>query len=489
MNNGKLYINGAWKTGGGAAFASRNPATSELLWQGHAATPQDIDTAMQAAQRAASDWALASLEYRLEILKRFQSIIETRKEALAVTLAQETGKALWDARSEIVAMVNKLNFCIAAYHERTGDKFGEGQGFKTALRFKPHGVVAVYGPYNFPAHLPNGHIVPALLAGNCVLFKPSELTPLVAEKTIECWHEAGIPAGVIQLIQGERDTGKALSAHPQLDGLYFTGSSETGVALSRQFADTPGKILALELGGNNPLVVHGVQDVKAAAYWTVMSAYQTTGQRCTCARRLIVPHGNANDAFIEALVAMTESIRVGMYTDTPEPYMGPLIADKEAKKLLAAQDMLQAAGGKPLVKMRRLHDTLPFISAGLIDVTEIAERSDTEWFGPLLQVIRVPDMEAALAEANHTRFGLSSGIFADDRADYDFFLKHIRAGVVNWNRPLTGSSGNLPFGGTGLSGNHRPAAYFAADYCAYPVASNEAEKIVIPASVSPGLTI
>jgi len=489
MNQGKLYINGEWKTGGGASFSSINPATGQIIWQGNAASEKDVDVAIKAARNAFQSWAWKTLDERLAIIKKFQTVLEARKEVLVETLAQETGKVLWDARTEITAMIGKLDFALQAYQERTGEKFGEGQGFKTALRHKPHGVVAVYGPYNFPAHLPNGHIVPAFLAGNCIVFKPSELSPLVAEKTIECWHEAGLPAGVINLVQGERDTGKALANHPGLDGLFFTGSSDTGKMLHQQFAGAPHKILALELGGNNPLVVHDVADAKAAAYWTIQSAYMTSGQRCTCARRLIVPEGKANDVFIETLITMVKSIKIGAYADSPEPFMGPLISNKEAERLLSGQDELIKAGGKALIKMERLKADLPFVSPALIDVTAIKNRADKEWFGPLLQLIRVPNMETAIVESNNTVYGLSSGIFTDKRKYYEQFLRSVRAGVVNWNRPLTGSSAILPFGGVGLSGNHRPAAYYAADYCAYPVSSNEAEKVTIPAQPSPGITV
>lgn len=485
--SGKLYVNGQWLAGSGETFTSMNPATGEVVWRGNSAGAEEINQAVAAARAAAFDWAAKPAEERVEIIRKFQSLIEAGRETLAGVLSQETGKVLWDSRGEISAMIGKLSFSLQALAERAGTRFGDGAGFTTALRHKPHGVVAVYGPYNFPAHLPNGHIVPALLAGNAVIFKPSELSPLIAEKTIECWEKAGIPKGVISLIQGERETGKLLSAHPGLDGLFFTGSSATGKILHKQFSDTPQKILALELGGNNPLVVHEVADKQAAAYWTVQSAYQTSGQRCTCARRLIVPRGAGNDAFTDTLIKMVKSIQVGSYDETPEPYMGPLISNVEADKLLAAQETLAGMGGKILVKMERLREGKPFISPGLIDVTGVKKRLDTEWFGPLLQLSRVPDMEAAMIEANNTQYGLSSGIFSDKREHYEFFLKRIRAGVVNWNRPLTGSSGNLPFGGVGLSGNNRPAAYYAADYCAYPVASNEAEKLTIPAQPTAGI--
>ena len=487
MALGKLYINGKWETGNGAEFTSENPATGQIIWRGASADVTDVANAMKAARAAFMRWGFTSAEERVVVLKAFQAVVEARKMELSKALAQETGKVLWDATSEITAMIGKLGFSLAAYNERTGVKTGEGQGFKTALRHKPHGVVAVFGPYNFPAHLPNGHIVPALIAGNTVVFKPSELTPLVAEKVMECWHEAGLPAGVINLVQGERDTGKAVAAHPELDGLFFTGSSTTGEILHKQFAGTPHKILALELGGNNPLVVHEVADVKAAAYWTIQSAYVTSGQRCTCARRLIVPEGN--EAYIDALVAMVKTIEVGNCTDTPEPFMGPLISNREADRLVAAQADLVKAGGRPLVEMKRLSAERPFVSPALIDVTGVKQRQDTEWFGPLLQLIRVKDISEAIREANATQYGLSSGIFSDNRKHYEQFLTQVRAGIVNWNRPLTGSSGNLPFGGVGMSGNHRPAAYYAADYCAYPVASNEAEKLVIPAQTSPGILL
>jgi succinylglutamic semialdehyde dehydrogenase len=487
--SGKLYINGKWKTGRGHAFESINPATGETVWKGNAASAEDIEEAVSGARRAFHDWAWKPLAERAAIVKKFQEIAEGIKEDLARILSQETGKTLWDARSEITAMIGKFTLTLAAYNERTGEKHADAQGFKTGLHHKPYGVVAVYSPYNFPMHLPNGHIMPAIIAGNTVVLKPSELTPLSAEKMIECWEKAGLPEGVLNLIQGERDTGKILSAHPGLDGLFFTGSSATGKILHKQFAEAPHKILALELGGNNPLIVHEVSDAKAAAYWTIQSAYVTSGQRCTCARRLIVPKGSANDVFVDALVKMAGTIKVGRFDETPEPFMGPLISNAEVNRILAEQDRLAKAGGKVLLTMKRLHETQPFVAPGLIDVTNVKDRVDEEFFGPMLQLIRVSDLDAAIAEANNTKYGLSSGIFTDKREHFEKFLKEIRAGIANWNRPLTGSSGTLPFGGVGQSGNNRPAAYYSADYCAYPVASNETEKTVIPTQVTPGLTV
>ncbi|MEI7669414.1 MAG: aldehyde dehydrogenase family protein, partial [Pseudomonadota bacterium] len=211
--------------------------------------------------------------------------------------------------------------------------------------------------------------------------------------------------------------------------------------------------------------------------------------RCTCARRLIVPQGKDNDLFIETFIQMVKSIKIGRYNDTPEPFMGALISNKEAERMLKAQDDLIKKGGKVLIKMERLDKELPFVSPALIDMSDASEIPDVEYFGPLLQLIRTPDLETAVKIAGNTKYGLSSGIFCDKKENFEYFLKNIRAGVINWNRPLTGSSGNLPFGGVGLSGNHRPAGYFSSDYAAYPVASNEALSTVIPEKPTPGIFV
>ena len=478
-------IDNQWRSGTGAELHSLNPASGQTIWRGKTATSEQVDAAVSAARTAFAAWSVTALEQRIAVLEAFRARLEARKPELAETISQETGKPYWETLTEVAAMIGKIAISISAYAERTGER-RPAPG--TLLRHKPHGVVAVFGPYNFPGHLPNGHIVPALLAGNTVVFKPSELTPLVAERTLECWLEAGLPPGVINLVQGAKDTGIALAGHGGIDGLFFTGSPATGQALHRQFAGQTGKILALELGGNNPLMVHGVGNLEAAAYNTIQSAFLSAGQRCTCARRLIVPGGAEGDRFIQALVQMMGGIQVGSHEQRPEPFMGPVISNQAAEQLLQVQDELQTMGGEVLVRMRRLQVDKPFLSPGLLDVSAIAERPDKEAFGPFLQLLRVADVETAISEANRTRFGLSAGLFSDDKTLFEQFYRHIRAGIVNWNRPLTGASSGLPFGGIGDSGNHRPSAYYAADYCAYPVATLETEQLSLPETFSPGLT-
>jgi succinylglutamic semialdehyde dehydrogenase len=484
------FIGGQWKAGSGAVFHSSNPANGSVVWEGCAASAAEVDAAVMAARNAFAPWSALSFTERQQIVETFRAHLDTNKERFATLIAQETGKTLWDARGEVAAMIGKIAISVKAYHERTGETSSDlPDGGKATLRHKPHGVVAVFGPYNFPGHLPNGHIVPALLAGNTVVFKPSELTPHVAEHTMRLWQEAGLPAGVLNLVQGEKDTGIALANHPQLDGLFFTGSSATGAILHKQFSGRPEKILALEMGGNNPLIVYKSNDMRAAAYITVQSAFLSSGQRCTCARRLIVPVGQEGDAFLNMLASMTHGITVGNYDDTPEPFMGPMVSLAESEKLILAEQDLIARGATAIVPMKRLKDDLPFISPGILDVTAVKNREDREFFGPLLQVIRVPDFDAAIAEANHTAFGLSAGLISDDRMLYEQFARHIRAGIVNWNRPLTGASSAAPFGGAGCSGNHRPSAYYAADYCAYPMASMESTSAIMPEKTAPGLDL
>ena len=304
-----------------------------------------------------------------------------------------------------------------------------------------------------------------------------------------CWEQAGLPPGVINLVQGGRETGRSLSGSPGIDGLFFTGSWPTGKSLSEQLAAHPEKILALEMGGNNPLVIGDISDTKAAAYATIQSAYLTSGQRCTCARRLIVPVGESGDRFLKELQTMIGNIKVGPYTDTPEPFMGPVISEAAASRLMEAQESLKTKGGVPLVEMRRFKSGTGLISPGLMDVTNVPERPDEEYFGPFLQVIRVPGFNEAIEEANKTSYGLSAGLISNRKEHYEEFYRKVRAGVINWNVQLTGASSSAPFGGVGHSGNHRPSAYYAADYCSYPVASMEAEELQMPGSVSPGITL
>ena len=482
-----LYINGAWQTGQGRDLSSEAPSTGEELWRGHEANAAQADAALQAADDAFAIWRKTSLADRLGVVNRFVELLKMHKDHLALCIANETGKPLWDASGEAGAMAGKADISIKAYEERTGTKTGEAAGATMRLIHRPHGVMAVIGPFNFPGHLPNGHIVPALLAGNTIVFKPSELTPMVAEETMKLWDQAGLPKGVINMVQGGRAVGEQLINDARVKGVLFTGGIQAGRAIHKALGGQPDKILALELGGNNPLIAWTVEDKAAAAHIILRSVYISSGQRCTCAKRLIVQTGDEGDAIIAALDELLAKMRVDSPEADPAPFMGPVINKAAADAVLAAQDALLASGAVSIRKTERLSKGDAFLSPGIIDVTKASARKDEEIFGPLLQIIRVDSFDAAIEEANDTRFGLAAGLISDSKALFEQFSADINAGIVNWNRQTTGASSAAPFGGVGLSGNHRPAGYYAADYCAWPMASLIAEGKVTDKQNTPGL--
>jgi succinylglutamic semialdehyde dehydrogenase len=488
MANLSNFINGEWLAGSGAELVTIDPSNGRQTWTSNESNADDVARAAQAAADAFEDWALRPLEERIAIATRFRDLLKEHAEELAATIAEEVGKPLWEARTEVATMANKIDISVQSYGARTGESNAKVADGNAVLRHRPHGVFAVYGPYNFPGHLPNGHIVPALIAGNTVVFKPSEYAPRTAVKTVQLWEQAGLPKGVLNLVNGGRDTGIALGQQPLIDGVLFTGSSQTGAALHKQFGGQPGKMLALEMGGNNPLVVWDVENIDAAVHHAVMSAFISAGQRCTCARRLVVQDDEQGQAFIDRLVDVAAKLQVGASNAEPQPFMGPVVSAAVAARLVQAQDDMEAKGGKVLLRMRQLDPNAGFVTAGIVDVTDAQGIPDEEWFGPLLQIVRVKDFDQAVKVANATEFGLAAALLSPSEELWKRFAIKARAGIVNWNRPTTGAASSAPFGGVGKSGNHRPSAYYAADYCAYPVASIETSELEMPAKLSPGLS-
>lgn len=455
-------------------LVSTEPSTGAELWSGEVG---DAAAEVAAARAAWPEWAAHSVAYRIETLRRFANVMRTQTSNFAGLISRETGKPLWETKTEVGAVINKVEISIAAYADRTPQKKLEAAlGSKVAIRHKPHGVLAVLGPFNFPAHLPNGHIVPALIAGNAVVFKPSEKTPASGAFLVDCYREAGVPEGAIRLLIGGPEEGKALASQPGIDGLLFTGSGRAGTALHKQFAETPSKILALELGGNNPIVAWNVKDLDAAASIIVQSAFLSAGQRCTAARRLIVEDGK-EEKLIDKITKLMDRMIVGDPFSEPQPFMGPVIDNSAADGLQEQWVALMMKGGRPIRRLERPIEDRPFLTPALIDVTEARDRPDEEMFGPVLQLIRVKNFDEAIEEANNTRFGLAASLLGGSPQQYDKFWANVRAGVINWNKPTNGAPSTAPFGGVGLSGNHRPSAFYAADYCAYPVTSSESETL------------
>jgi succinylglutamic semialdehyde dehydrogenase len=469
------YINGAWVRGTGSALQSIDPADGSVVWEGATASAEQVDSAFAAARKAFLSWARLSVTERIVCVDAYKAELEARKPALAALISRETGKPLWEATGEVGAMVGKVAISIAANENRTsGHEADTDFGF-AKLAHKPLGVMFVLGPYNFPGHLPNGHIIPALIAGNTIVFKPSEITPAVGEAMVQAWEAAGLPAGVLNLVQGAREAGAAALDNPELSGVLFTGSWGTGKFIHEKFAGRTGTMLALEMGGNNPLVVWNAEDADAAARIAVHSAYISAGQRCSCARRLILPEGAKGDEIIARISEIAGQLSIGKWDADPAPFMGPLVSEQAAKGVLAAQQDLIDRGAKVIRKVEAMDLGPAFLRPGLLDVSGI-DVPDEEVFGPLIQIIRVASFDEAVAAANDTAYGLASGLVSDEASLWDRFWIESRAGIVNWNRPTCGAASNMPFGGPGQSGNLRPSAYYAADYCAYPVATQAAPK-------------
>lgn len=454
---------------------SISPINGEVIWEGASSTKEEIDAAIQAASKAFKTWRRLSFEERKAYLEKFVEVVESKKDFLAELLCKENGKTITEAYMELSSIPNKFKISLEAYADRCKNLERDLGRAKSITLHKPHGVIAVYGPYNFPVHVPNGHIMPALLAGNVLIIKPSELTPAISEEIFKCWQEAGLPEGVMSLIQGKAETGIELSKHDGLDGIFFTGSSKVGKILHQNYAGKLGKILALELGGNNPLVVWDNKDHEKAAELIIQSAFITNGQRCTCARRLILKDSPESDELLEVLVNKVKELKLGNPLEEAN-FMGPVISKEQADKLLAAQASLLEKGAKTILKMERQSLGDAYVSLGIIDCTAANDLVDEEYFGPLLQVYKVKDWDSAIKLANSTEYGLSSGLISDSRELFEEFTIEIEAGLANWNTQITGATATAPFGGIKMSGNHSPSAYYAADYCVYPVATMTAEN-------------
>ena len=464
-----IYTNGKWTKGKGTSFSSFCPVDNKLIWDGDYASNSQVLSAISSANAAFPEWNKRGLNSRLKIIKRFYDLLEINKEKIKDLISLETGKEAGDSLSEVGASIAKYQNSINAFHLRTG-KASNPLGKNIQVTYhKPHGVLNVIGPFNFPFHLPNGHITPALIAGNVVIFKPSEHTPLVGELMVKLWHEAGIPDGVINLLHGSKEVVRSLAKHPKTNGLLFTGGHIAGMSLSKLMASYPHKILALELGGNNPLVVWNTRKLIKASELIFESAFISTGQRCTCARRLILQDSKSSKKIIELIKKKSKLLS---YTESSKNYYyGPLISKAAVKSFIDFQDLLIKAGGKVILKGKHVKSKGNYVTPSIIDMSGVKKLFDKEMFGPMIQIKYVNSFSEAIYEANNTSFGLSAGLISDKKELFDNFVNEVSAGIINFNTTTTGASGSAPFGGSGMSGNLRPAGFYAADYCAWPVAS------------------
>lgn len=432
---------------------------------------RDVADAIAAATNASAGWSRVSLEERESVVRRFAAEVAANAESLTVLIMREVGKLRADAVAEVAAVVTKAEITIEMMRGRRSDLDSATNGVISQVRYRPLGVILVLGPFNFPAHLPGGHIVPALLAGNAVVFKPSELAPEVGHWIVQAWQRAGLPPDVLRLIQGDAATAKLAISNEHIAGVFFTGGRRAGESIHRQLAGRPNVLLALEMGGNNPIVVIPPYDLNQAAKTIATSAFISSGQRCTCARRLIVIEDDKGNELIETLVAHTHALNCGLPSDDPPADMGPVVSAVAAGRLLQTQAKWISRVATSLLPMTVSPRSAKLVTPGIIDMTDCEQIEDEEWFGPLLQVYRVADFQSAIKRANATQFGLAAGLIGGTREQFEEFRISVAAGIVNWNLPTTGASSRLPFGGVGASGNHHPAGAYAIDCCNDPVAS------------------
>lgn len=472
-----ILTNGTFSHGLGPTLVSSNPSNDQILWQGNLATEEQCDLAFEAAHRAFQEWASKSITDRTQIVRNYGRILEEESEPLTALISQETGKSLRDAAGEVKASIAKVELSIEAMSQRRSFVSNVEASSRSETTFRPLGVCFVLGPFNFPLHLPGGQIIPSLLAGNTIVFKPSELTPATGMWMARAWHRAGLPPGVLNVIQGDRKLAQHAIDNQEINAVFFTGSYRAGASIHRQLAGRPEVLVALEMGGNNPIVVAENTPPEKSAGVICASAYSSSGQRCTCARRLIVLDSPGGRAVVETLLKRITKLRVGLAHEIPSPFITPLIHKEAASDMLQAQEKLVSLGGRILLPMQRDARCAALLSPGIIDVTVCEGLPDEEYFGPLLQLSWARDLDHAIDLASQTKYGLAASLLGGTLDTYNQFRQRVAAGIVHWNRQTTGASGRMPFGGIGHSGNHRPAGFWMIDACSDPVASLVSEEI------------
>lgn len=452
----------------------------------------NVDTAVEAAKHAFLPWARLSMDERKSYLMKLREQFEAHKEEMGKAIARDTGKALWESLQEAGNLANKIDITVQHSVKRIAEEHLPNAlpGVEGVIRYKPRGVMAVLGPFNFPAHLPNGHIIPSLLAGNTVVFKPSEQTPAVGELYAQCVEKAGLPPGVFNMIQGDGESGRRLALHEGIDGILFTGSYEVGLKIKQETLTHYWKILALEMGGKNATMVWDDADMDKAVYETVVGAFMTSGQRCACTSRIFV-HERIADEFTERFYQAAKKLSIGHWSENP--FMGPLINEQAVEKYLRFQEIAKRENCENMMRGKVL-EGLKYKGHYVTPSINLVEKHDpnsiyqkSEIFGPNVAVYRVNDFDQTLNLVNSTGFGLVAALFSKNAKLYEKALLECRVGLLNWNRTTNGASSKLPFGGMGKSGNDRPSAEMAIQYCSVPIASLEDPTPFDPSKILPGM--
>ncbi len=490
------YINGKFEPceNPDETFEVKSPADYKDILGTVAVKHENVDKAVDSAQRAFKTWSLLDLKEREAYFQRLSEIFLAKKEEFAKTISRETGKPLWEARTEAGALCGKIKITIEHSLKLVSEQKIENAlpAVDGVVRYRPKGVMAVIGPFNFPAHLPNGHMVPALLTGNTVVFKPSEKTPFTGQLMAQCYEEAGFPKGVVNLVQGQVQTGKRLVTHEHVQGVLFTGSYDVGLKIKQDTVTQYWKSLALEMGGKNTSLIWEDANLKKAVFESLMGGFLSTGQRCSCTS-LIFVHEKIYDEFLEKFYEAAKKIKIGHWSDE-DAFMGPLISEESVDKYITFQQIALREGAECIMRGKKLDLDHPgnYVTPSIYAVEKYDPSSTyltQEIFGPNVALIKVNDFDETLDHINSSRFGLVSAIFTQNKALYEKAYKTLNVGLLNWNRTTNGASSRLPFGGTKKSGNGNPSGNHAVYYCTTPVASLEDYTSPDDIKFPPGLSL
>lgn len=480
------FVGGGWVVPSDPSGQIRCESPANIEWQ----LPElfysleSVELAVDHANRALKTWRHLSIEERVGHLQSLGTELDKRKEAIAELIAVETGKPIDECLGEAGLLKAKIDLTVEHALELVKTQYLDfGDKGKAEIHWRPKGVLAIIGPFNFPVHLSNGHMAPALLMGNVCLLKPSERTPYCAQAYFEAVEASTLPKGVLQLVHGDAQVATRLIRHVDIDGVLATCSYEVGIKIRRELAEKTQKIVALEMGGKNAAIISKTyKDEDKLSDALIRSAFLSTGQRCTALSRVYFEDESFLEVVLKRLHEKTKDLVISHpFARDPSPFMGPLISKASQDKFIKYSGIAQSEGAECVMRPKVLEgkSTLTgnnylkghYVSPSIHRVPKWSADSsyqNHEIFGPDLFFTAVESIDDAIDAVNANDYGLSFSYFGENRSDYDYVADRVQCGLVYYNRPTVGASGRLPFGGWGQSGNHRPAGLFAI-YCSTQV--------------------
>ncbi|MBC6414798.1 MAG: aldehyde dehydrogenase family protein [Bdellovibrionales bacterium] len=446
----------------------KSPADFEDLifyWDEHPCL--DLNSLCFSGKKAQRKWSQTPFPERVKKLKKLKPIIKKNIKNWGELISRETGKALWESEGEVKALLLKLDFTLEEALKRIKTQSLPPYG---QIRFKSRGLCLVIGPFNFPMHLPFGQILPALLAGNAVIFKASEKAPASAQALTGAFDQIGLESGLYQLVQGGGKISKKLCNQNLIDAIFFTGSFETGDKIKQSLVKDYNKLLALEMGGYNSSLVWDDADLNLAVQECLKACFWTSGQRCSSCSQIIL-HKKIASEFIKLFLEKAKQLKVNHWSQNP--WMGSLIDKKSLQRFFKFQKQIKKAGGQFLLEGKQLYKEKGYyVSPGIykmaFDKNSLIGTQET--FTPQVIIYETRQLKEAVELINHSGFGLSLSVFSKDKKVKEEMFQCSKVGLVYYNLASVGASSYLPFGGVGKSGNDRPAGAFAIDSCVIPMA-------------------